>query len=121
MRVVDVRDSDEDGDIAEGRKILRTEIDHPSQSVMIVRGKSAEVSRFVDLASVRSDAFPWRAGVWVRDDRIFQDGELDAWFGGHDEACAVILSLNDAPVQWLAADTVVFDIEMAWLSAEGHA
>lgn len=121
MRVVDVGDSNPQGDIEEGRKILRTEIEHPSQSVMIVRGATPAVSRFVDLASVRSDAFPWRVGVWVRNDQIFQDGEEDAWFGGHDEACAVILSLNDDPVEWLGENDGLFDIEMTWLRAEGHA
>jgi hypothetical protein len=121
MRVVDVDDNNADGDIADGRQILDAEIAHPSQTVMIVRGSTAAVSKFVDLASVRSDAFPWRSGVWVRDDRIFRQDQHDAWFGGHAQACAVILSLNDQPAEWLNQDADLFDIEVAWLRAEGHA
>lgn len=121
MRVVDVDDSNADSDIAEGRKILDTEIAHPAQTVMIVRGATASVSKFVDLASVRSDAFPWRTGVWIRDDRIFRQDQLASWFDSHAGACAVILSLNDQPVEWLDANAQLYDIEMAWLRAEGHA
>jgi hypothetical protein len=121
MRIVDVRDDHVDEDIKEGRAILRSEIDHPSMSVMVIRGDSPEVSRFVDLASARCDPFPWRSGVWVRDDRIFPAGKAKSWFSGHEEACAVILDLNDDPVEWLTEDAELIDIEMKWLAAEGRA
>lgn len=119
MRVVDVRDDHVDEDVKEGRGILKAEIDHPSMSVMIIRGDAAEISKFVDKASARCDPFPWRTGVWVRDDRAFPAGKAKAWFGGHDDACAVILDLNDDPAGWLAADAELIDIEQTWLQAEG--
>ena len=118
MRVVDVDANTAEEDVAEGRKIVEAEIAHPSQTVMIVRGNTAAVSKFVDRASVRSDAFPWRSGVWVRDDRIFLDGQQEEWFDGHAEACAVILDLNDAAVELLEQDALLLHIEMAWLRAE---
>ena len=121
MRIVDVRDDHVEEDIREGRAILKSEIEHPSMSVMIIRGESPEVSRFADFAGARCDPFPWRSGVWVRDERILSAGKVKSWFGGHDEACAVILDLNDNPAEWLTEDEGLFDIEMKWLSAEGRA
>ena len=121
MRVVDVRDDHVDEDIKEGRNILKSEIDHPSMSVLIARGNSPEISKFVDRASARCDPFPWRSGVWVRDERVLSTGKAKTWFAGHDDACAVILDLNDNPAAWLTADAELFDIEQAWLQAEGRA
>lgn len=120
MRVVDVRDDHVDEDIKEGQAILKQEIDHPSLSVMIIRGREPKIGKFVDRAGTRCDPFPWRSAVWVKDDRIFPPGKAKAWFGGHDEACATILDLSDEPTAWLTADAVLFDIEQAWLQAEGH-
>ena len=120
MRVVDVRNDHIDEDVAEGRRILQAEINHPSMSVLIVRGTSADISGFVDKASVRCDPFPWRSGVWVRDERVFESGDRTRWFGGHDDACAVFLDFQDRPTSWLAADAELFDIEKAWLRAEGR-
>ena len=121
MRVVDARDKNDAAGIKAGRKVLGTEIANPSMSVMIIRGDSPEVSRFVDLASVRCDPFPWRQGVWVRKDFIFPQDKLEQWFGDHDDACAVILDLQDRPAEWLKPQTRVFAIELAWLRAEGKA
>jgi hypothetical protein len=107
-------------DVQEGRKILSAEIAHPSMSVMIVRGNTPAVSKFVDNASARCDPFPWRSGVWVRDARIFSPQNLKDWFEGHATSCAVILDLNDRPAEWLDENATLFDIEQAWLGAEGH-
>jgi hypothetical protein len=121
MRVVDIRQTNVDEDIREGRRIVQSEINNPSMSVLIIRGASADVSRFVDLASARCDPFPWRSGVWVRDERIFKTEDKARWFDGHDDACGVLLDLNDRPSAWLRANAQLFDIEQAWLSAEGRA
>jgi hypothetical protein len=120
MRVVDAKSKTDTAGIKAGRKVLAAEIANPSMSVMIIRGDAPQVSTFVDNASLRCDPFPWRQGVWVRKPFIFPTNKLKKWFGGHDSACAVILSLNDEPVEWLVADTEIFDLELAWLRAEGH-
>jgi hypothetical protein len=120
MRIVDVRQDHEQEDIFEGRKVIDIEIGHPSMSVMIIHGNTAAVSKFANLASARCDPFPWRSGVWVRDDRIFTAENKKEWFEGHDTACAVILDLNDRPAERLLEDATLFDIEQAWLSAEGR-
>ena len=119
MRVLDVREDHVDDDIREGRRIMNAEIDHPSMSVIIIRGNSPRSSRFVDNASARCDPFPWRSGVWVRNEQIFTS-KAKAWFNGHADSCAVILDLNDEPASWLAEDAELFDIEQAWLQAEGR-
>lgn len=118
MRVVDAKSKTDTAGIEAGQKVLATEIANPSMSVMIIRGESPQVSTFVDNASVRCDPFPWRQGVWVRKDFIFPESKLEEWFGGHKFACAVILNLQDQPVEWLAADTEIIDLELAWLRAE---
>lgn len=120
MRVVDAESKSDAAGIAAGRKVLATEIANPSMSVMIVRGATAEVSQFIDRASARCDPFPWRQGVWVRKDFIFPAGKIGEWFDGHDDACAVILDLDDQPARWLEPDAMLIDIERAWLQAEGR-
>lgn len=120
MRIVDAKNQNDSAAIAAGRKVLEAEIANPSLSVMIIRGESIEASHFVDRASARCDVFPWRQGVWVRKEFIVPAGKRTEWFGGHDDACAVILDLKDRPTQWLRADAELIDIEIAWLNAEGH-
>jgi len=120
MRVVDAMNNSDAVAIAAGRKVLEAEIANPSLSVMIVRGETTAISHFVDRASARCDPFPWRQGVWVRKEFILPAGKLIEWFGGHDDACAVVLDLRDRPAQWLAADAELFDIETAWSLAEGQ-
>lgn len=119
MRIVDAQNKEDAEGIKAGRKILATEIANPSMSVMIIRGDNPQVSQFVDNAGVRCDPFPWRQAIWVRKDFIFPAGKQQEWFDGHDSACAVILDLDDRPVEWLDDDATLFGIERAWLRAEG--
>ena len=120
MRIVDAQDKNDTASIAAGRAVIKAEIDNPSLSVMIVRGESTEVSHFVDRASARCDPFPWRQGVWVRKAFIMPSAKATKWFGGHDDACAVILDLKDRSAQWLTPDAELIDIEIAWSTAEGR-
>lgn len=120
MRIVDAQDSNDTASITAGRAVIKAEIDNPSLSVMIVRGESIAVSHFVDRASARCDPFPWRQGVWVRKTFILPPSKATKWFGGHDDACAVILDLKDRPAQWLMPDAELIDIELAWLQAESQ-
>jgi hypothetical protein len=120
MRIVDVRQGHEQEDIEEGQRVLDAEIAHPSMSVMIIRWNTSEMSKFVDRVGTRCDPFPWRSAVWVKNDAIFTQKNQEDWFDGHDKACAVILDLNDEPAEWLEPDATLFDIEQAWLSAEGR-
>jgi hypothetical protein len=119
MRIVDVRPGHAE-DVDGGRKVLDAEIAHPSISIMIIRGSTPEIGQFTDRAGTRSDPFPWRSAVWVKNDAIFTPQNKARWFGGRDEACAVILDLNDEPAEWLKPADTLFRIEQAWLSAEGH-
>lgn len=119
MRIVDVRPG-HDEDVAEGQKVLKGEIEHPSMTVMIIRGSTPEIGQFADRAGTRCDPFPWRSAVWVKNDRIFTPQNKDSWFKDHDDACAVILDLNDRPADWLKPADTLFRIEQAWLAAEGR-
>lgn len=119
MRVLSVRDGSEAEDIESGRAILSMTIGHPSITAMVVRGLSPEIRRFADKAASRADPFPWREVVWMTDDRLFQ-ADQDAWFRDHPAACAVVLDIRDQPVVWLGPSAHVFDIDDAFLTAEGH-
>ena len=121
MRVLSVRPDHVAGDIQSGRTILQDAVANPSKTLMIMRGQGPETSRFADKAAARSDPFPWRDVVWVTDDRIFPAGSLDRWFDGHPNDCAVILDLRDRPTVWLPVTAQLFEIEDAFLAAEGRA
>jgi hypothetical protein len=120
MRVLSVRAGFENADIESGRAILSETIRHPSKTVMIIRRVGPEITRFADKAATRSDPFPWREIAWVTDQRIFRPGEENSLFGGHPEACAVTLDLRDRPTAWLDPSAQLFDIEVAYLGAEGR-
>lgn len=62
---------------------------------MIIRGTGPVVRKFADRAAARAEPFPWRGAVWVKDARIFTDGQEPRLFAGHDDACATILDLDD--------------------------
>lgn len=120
MRILDAKNNKDSVAINRGRTILEAEVANPSLSVMIIRGDSTEVSGFVDRASVRCDPFPWRQGVWARKEYIIPPARLNQWFAAHPDACAVILDLQDEAAEWLTDDTQLFEIELAWLRAEGR-
>jgi hypothetical protein len=119
MRVVDIRPGHEAEDIQYGRGALAAEIQHPAKTVMIIRGASPQISHFADKANARCAPFPWRSAVWLMDPRIFSARQEEEWFADHAESCAVILDLKDDPASWLAETASAYDIEMAWLNAEG--
>jgi len=117
MRILDVRDGNKD-DIEKGQAILLAEIAHPSKTVMIIRGDGPEIAQFADAAAGRSDPFPWREVVWVKNNSIFKDGQEKRLFPkGNDKSCAVILDLDDTPLVWLSADSNPLQIEKAFLKA----
>jgi hypothetical protein len=120
MRVLSIRAGSVPQDIASGRHILLTTIRHPSKTVMIIRGAGSEITRFADKAASRSDPFPWRDVVWATDERLILPEEEHAWFDDHANACAVILNLRDLPAAWLDPSAQLFDIDMAFLEAEGR-
>ncbi len=118
MRILDVRPDHEDEDIDLGRAVVRSEIAHPARVVMIVRGRGSEVAQFADRAAGRADPFPYREVLWLQDPRVFPPGLEDALFEGEDEWCAVVLSLEDEPVVWLAPTAALWEIELAFLDAQ---
>jgi hypothetical protein len=120
MRVLSVRAGFESKDIQSARAILMETVEHPSQTVMIIRRVGPEITRFADKAATRSDPFPWREIVWITDQRIFPPGEELRLFGGHNSACAVVLDLMNQPAAWLDPGAQLFDIEDAFLGAEGR-
>jgi hypothetical protein len=121
MRVLSVRPEHSAEDIETGRITLRDRIANPSTLVMIMRGVDPDVRHFADMAAARSDPFPWRDLVWVTDEAIFPVGSLDRWFGQNPNDCAVILDLRDRPTAWLPVTAELFEIEDAFLAAEGRA
>ena len=118
MRILDVRPDHEQEDIDLGRAIVRAEIAHPARVVMIVRGDGPDVARFADRAAGRADPFAYREVLWLRDRRVFPPGLEDELFDDEDEWCAVVLSLGDEPVVWLAAHASLWEIELAFLDAQ---
>jgi hypothetical protein len=118
MRILDIRPDHEQEDTDSGRRTLAAVVANPSCTTCIIRGADPEVSGFSDRAAARADPFPWREAVWVRDRRIFADGQEQTWFSDHDNACATILDLDDLPAQWLAKDASTVNIERAWLKVE---
>ena len=120
MRVLSVRAASRAADIKSARTILGETVGHPSKTVMIIRRVGPEITRFADKAGTRSDPFPWREIVWVTDQRIFRPGQEDELFGAHPDACAVVLDLAGHPATWLDPSAQLFDIEDAFLGAEGR-
>jgi hypothetical protein len=120
MRVLSVRAGFEEKDIESARVVLAATIHHPSRTVMVIRRVGPQITRFADKAATRSDPFPWREIVWVTDQRIFLSGEELRLFGGHNSACAVVLDLLNEPAAWLDPGAQLFDIEDAFLGAEGR-
>lgn len=118
MRILDIRPGHEQEDTEEGRRILADEIAKPSYTLIIIRGAGPTMHEFAERAAARAEPFPWRGAVWVKDARIFTDGQEQAFFAGHAPACAVILDVDDVPAQWLTNDASAMDIERAWLRAE---
>jgi hypothetical protein len=119
MRVLEVRTNHQDEDIKMAQMAITSEINRPSTNVMILRGDSAEIAQFADNADARSEPFPYRQVIWAKSDLILTDVQKNDWFGSHDGACAVIFDFNDIPVTWLSADATLYDIEDAFLSAQG--
>jgi len=119
MRVLSIRADSETADIKSGRAILAEAIGHPSTVVMVIRNTGADVTRIADKAAVRSDPFPWREVLWVTDSRLFRDGQEDKLFAGHPTACGVALDFTGQPKAWVEPSAQLFDIEMAFLKAEG--
>jgi len=119
MRIVDVRADHEAEDVKSGRKVLQMEIDHPSKNVMVIRGRSAEVAHFADRAAARSDPFPWRVAVWVKDpEKILTENQKQTWFDGEVSACAAVLDFGDELIERLRADASLTAIEKAFLRAQ---
>ncbi len=120
MRIVDVRAGHETEDIAEGRKTIQLELDHPSKNVMVICGRTPEVSHFADRAAVRTDAFPWRSAVWVKaPDQILTKQQFKEWFKDDDASCAVVFDFHDTPVARLKVTASLTAIEDAYLLAQG--
>ena len=118
MRILVVRDGHVTEDVSQGRAVLTSEIGHPSKIVMIIRGDSAEISRFADKADGRAAPFAFREVVWVKDIRIFSEGQEAGLFENEPQWCAVVLNLEDEPVVWLTADASTFDVDMSFLDAQ---
>lgn len=119
MRVLEIRANHQEEDIETAQKVISSEIDRPSTNVMIVRGDSAEIAQFADNADARSEPFPYRQVIWAKSNLILTDVQKSGWFGSRDEACGVIFDFNDTPVAWLSADATLYDIEDAFLGAQG--
>jgi hypothetical protein len=120
MRVLSVRTDNKKADIASGREILAHVITDPTTTVMAIRGEGPEITRIADKAAVRADPFPWRNVVWVTNTDIFTPADEKRLFGGHPQACAVVLDFQGQPTSWLETDAQLFDIEKAFLDAEGE-
>ena len=81
-------------------------------------GDTPEVGQFVDKAAGRADPFSFREAVWVKDSRVFADGQERKLFGSDDRFCAVVLNLDDEPEVWLADFAGKLDIEFAFNEAQ---
>jgi hypothetical protein len=119
MRVLEIRSGFEGQDIAEAREVLDMEIGHPSKNVMLVLGSSPEAGQLADRGAIRSNPFPHREVIWIRSDEILNEDEMERWFGGQEEESAVVLDFGDRPVDRLPLDATLFDIERAFLIAQG--
>lgn len=120
MRVLSIRAGHKAADIKSGRAILAEAIGHPSTVVMMIRGTGADVSRIADKAAVRSDPFPWREAIWVTDRLLFPTGDEERLFAGHSSACGVVLDFTGQPKAWVEPSAQLFEVEMAFLDAEGE-
>jgi hypothetical protein len=120
MRVLSVRAGSEAADIASARAIVAETVGHPSKTVMVIRRVGPEITRFADKAGTRGDPFPWREIVWITDQRIFEPGQENSLFAEHVDACAVVLDFEGQPAAWLDPSAQLFDIEDAFLGAEGR-
>lgn len=97
MRILDVDPDDQDNSIESGRAVVRAEIEHPSKTIVLIRGDSPQIARFADRASAQCDSVVWREAVWVKDSRIFPEGWEERFFGSdsEDECCGVVVGDND--------------------------
>jgi hypothetical protein len=73
---------------------------------------------FADRAASRSDPFPYRVVVWIKAEQLLSDDNVISWFRDHDDACAVVLDLEDRPVEWLNSDSSLRVIELAFLRGQ---
>lgn len=119
MRVLDVRPDFREQDIAEAREVLGMEIGHPSKNVMLVLGSSPEAGQLADRGAIRGNPFPHREVIWIRSRQILTEDEMQKWFGGQGEESAVFLDFGDRPCARLGLDATLFDIEKAFLIAQG--
>ena len=117
MRVLDARPDSREEDIRSARRTIREEIGNPSKTVMILRGRGADVSLFADRAATRNDSIPWRELLWVRDDEIFTQAQAE-WFNDDPTVVAIVLDFFDKPAASLRVDASLFQIEMAFLRAQ---
>lgn len=97
MRILDIDPDDREKSIESGRAVVRSEIEHPAKTIVLIRGEGGKVSRFADRAASRCDSVNWREAVWVKDGEIFPDGWEERYFGGDsiDDCCAVVIGDSD--------------------------
>jgi len=120
MRVLDVRDGHIAEDVESGRAVLQEAIDHPSNTVAIIRGSKPEVSSCAARIETRCEPFQWRVAIWVRDSRVFSEGQEAELFEGHDFDifCAVVLNIENKRSAWIKSTATLFEIDRSLREVE---
>jgi hypothetical protein len=97
MRILDIDPDNHEASIESGRAVVRSEIEHPAKTVVLIRGKGGKISLFADRAASRCDTVNWREAIWVRDSEIFPEGWEKRFFGADtiDQCCAVVIGDSD--------------------------
>jgi hypothetical protein len=104
------------GQIKTKRDALDREIARQVMTLLIVRPRvNEDLSAFAKRADDRTVGKPNREVIWIKDARIFSQGQEAQLFDSHDDACAVVLERRkDQPVEWLPSDASRDEIEQAF-------
>ena len=103
------------GSLERARTILQKEIGHPSKCILLARGNAPGTGRLVNDAAQVADR-PWRVVIWVKDGRIFDEGQEAALFTSG--AVAVLLDFNDTPAKTFGVDATLIQVDDAFRAVE---
>jgi len=105
----------DDAAVEAARAVIKHELGHPSNVVMLIAGERPEVATLAtDAGMLAGDV--WRRVIWVRKLDILDGGRL-ADLGGND---AVLYDRSDAIVQHLNAPVRRVEIDAAFRKAENR-
>lgn len=108
--------ADQKKELARCRKRLQELVEDPLMILMVVRGDNA--SQIAEFGKERSEMFPDRNVVWLKDIEILKVPGLAHLFGGRpDDVAAVFIDLDNEPVAWLDLTASKVQVDRAFRKA----